>query len=449
MRYLLILLIILGFASCQNKAAEFVNSVDIVEQNKLLLERGMKAKQDIQKIREARDEGDGSVEDGGRRMDDGQKISNSQFLSASWRTNEIPNSKIQISKVDGELTYEYDDLGEKMGLLDRVMAELKGKRFRKQEDERKHRLDIDFSKENIEWNKYVVLYRVNAQSRALEEVLMDYGVPYRIIGGVKFYERKEVKDTLAYLWLLVNPNDFERLRRIINEPPRGIGTRSIDRLEKACKEQRMDIFTLSDNLERLGTVRAERREVFKRFVAMLAGVREKVPNVSVSEIIDLILTKSGYKDYLLDGSAEGKLRWENVQELKTVAKKYELLPGEEGLEAFLEEVALMTDIDSYDTKQSQAITLMTLHAAKGLEFPCVFMVGLEEGLFPHSNSLETLEELEEERRLCYVGITRAQERLYLSYARQRMLYGNIHVNPPSRFLEEMPEDLVDKFGEDG
>ncbi|MBU4332563.1 UvrD-helicase domain-containing protein [Patescibacteria group bacterium] len=358
-------------------------------------------------------------------------------------SKKIQNSKFKIQNLDEELTYEYEE-EPKVGLLDRVLAELKGKRFRKDEDVRQHHLDIDFAKADIEWNKYVVLYRVNAQSRALEEVFMDYGVPYRIIGGVKFYERKEVKDTLAYLRLLNNPDDFVSLRRIINEPSRGIGVRSVDRIEQACKEQMMDIFTLGDNLEKLGTLRGERREAFKRFGIVIRDVQIKMRSLTVSEIIDLILTKSGYKDYLLDGSEENKIRWENVQELKTVATKYDSRQGQEGLEAFLEEAALMTDIDALETESSQAVTLMTLHAAKGLEFPVVFVVGLEEGLFPHSNSMESLEEVEEERRLCYVGITRAKQRLYLAYARQRMLYGNIQVNPPSRFLEEVPEELVER-----
>jgi len=303
---------------------------------------------------------------------------------------------------------------------------------------------VDFAKLEVDWNKYVVLYRTHAQSRAFEEVFMDYSVPYRIIGGVKFYERKEVKDVLAYLRLVFNHNDFVSWRRIVNEPARGIGAKTMDRLERYCREKEVDLlnFLNSDNKLLEYNVTSLRQEALKKFGQIIKEVDKKMKKLTTSEVIDLVTDKFGYKEYLLDGSDEGEMRWENVQELKTVAAKYNNLKGQEGLEAFLEEVVLMTDIDNMDTHNSKAITLMTAHSAKGLEFPVVFLVGMEERLFPHSNSLEDQGELEEERRLCYVGITRAQERLFFSYARQRMLYGVMQVNMSSRFLEEIGDSVI-------
>ncbi|NQU77554.1 UvrD-helicase domain-containing protein [Candidatus Falkowbacteria bacterium] len=386
------------------------------------------------------------------------------------------NAKSQIPNDEEELVYEYeDDMGG--GVLDRVMeigpstpsrlASLaRGRSSRcdsrsatgsslpfdqaqgRSEGGRDDTLrGMDFEKTDIDWNKYVVLYRTHAQSRAFEEVFMDYGVPYRIVGGVKFYERKEVKDVLAYLRLVFNHNDFVSWRRIVNEPARGIGAKTMDRVEGYCREKGIDLlnFLNSDSSLLEYNVTSARQEALKKFGRILQGVEEKMGTLTTSEVIDLVTNKFGYKDYLLDGSEEGEMRWENVQELKTVAAKYDNLKGREGLEAFLEEVALMTDIDNLDTRESKAITLMTAHNAKGLEFPNVFLVGMEEGLFPHKNSLEDQGELEEERRLCYVGITRAQERLFFSYARQRMLYGGIQVNMASRFLKEIGEDSVERF----
>jgi len=274
---------------------------------------------------------------------------------------------------------------------------------------------------NLSYKDFVILYRTNAQSRAIEEVMLSSGIPYRIIGGLRFYERKEIKDILAFLRLIVNANDSEARDRIINVPPRGIGAKTIKELiGKPVNEK------LNENPK------------IQKFNKMIEGFREKINKLSALEMIDLITEETGYKAYLLDGSEEGEIRWENVEELKSVARNFEKL------EEFLIEVSLVTSIDNYDSL-ADSITLMTLHNAKGLEFPVVFIIGMEEGLFPHSRSLLEPAEMEEERRLAYVGITRAKERLYLINAQSRLIYGSIQANSPSRFLLEIPEHLVDKI----
>jgi DNA helicase-2/ATP-dependent DNA helicase PcrA len=263
------------------------------------------------------------------------------------------------------------------------------------------------------YSNFVVLYRTNAQSRIIEEVFLQHRIPYRLIGALRFYDRREVKDILSYLKLIANPNDKVSLRRIINVPTRGIG-------EKTAKQ--MD----------------DENPKIVKFNLMMEDLRNISNDLKVDELIDEVITQTNYKNYILDGTEEGEMRWENIEELKSVAQKAK------NLEEFLENVALVSDIDALD-REATAVTMMTLHNAKGLEFPNVFMIGLEEGLFPHSNSFATPSDMEEERRLCYVGMTRAQKRLYLTYARSRMLFGAIQANSPSRFISEIPEDLIERI----
>jgi len=263
------------------------------------------------------------------------------------------------------------------------------------------------------YNDFVILYRTNAQSRILEEILMQRNIPYRLIGALRFYERKEIKDILAYLKLISNPEDKVALKRVINTPPRGIG-------DKTAK-----LFDLEN-------------PKIKSFLLMLEEMRESSKKLNVSQLIESVSFKTGYKDFLLDGTEEGEMRWENVEELKSVGER------SENLDEFLEKVALVSEIDNYD-QQADAVTLMTLHNAKGLEFPVVFMVGMEEGLFPHVRSIMDPSQLEEERRLCYVGMTRACKRLYLSWAQSRMIYGAVSQSQPSRFLSDIPEDLIERI----
>ncbi len=271
-----------------------------------------------------------------------------------------------------------------------------------------------------------ILYRTNAQSRALEEVLLKYAVPYRIIGSMRFYERKEVKDVLAYLRFVSNPNDRVSFERIINVPPKGIGDKSVELLNRVIFDgESEDILP-----PRVQKAWLPLRALFEEW-------RTQAAHLTVPELIEKVTKQSGYERFLLDGTPEGEMRFENVRELKTVAAQTD------DLQTFLAEVALVADVDNYDQGED-AITLMTLHSSKGLEFPVVFIAGMEEGLFPNSKSVMDPMELEEERRLCYVGITRAKERLYCTYASSRLIYGLMQANLPSRFIHEIPEHLVDK-----
>jgi len=270
---------------------------------------------------------------------------------------------------------------------------------------------------NLTHSDFVILYRTNAQSRVIEEAFMGSGISYRIVGGLRFYERKEIKDILAYLKLISNPKDEIALSRIINTPTRGIGKKTIEQLK-------ID--------------RAIENPKIKKFFNLIDDFRERAKVMTPTELIDYLTVNTGYKKYILDGTQEGELRWENVEELKSVANRFEKL------NEFLQDVSLITDIDNQDFN-ANSVTLMTLHNAKGLEFSAVFIVGLEEGLFPHARSLMEESEMEEERRLAYVGITRAKKWLYLTNAQTRMIFGSLQSNLPSRFLSEIPEHLLDKI----
>jgi DNA helicase-2/ATP-dependent DNA helicase PcrA len=282
------------------------------------------------------------------------------------------------------------------------------------------------------YRDYAVLYRTNAQSRSIEEALIHYGIPYRIVGGQRFYDRKEIKDIMAYLRLIFQPEDRISFERIVNVPTRGVGAKSVETL---LSWQRLNGFTLLEALTRAAEcseVTAKARKALSELGDILASLRNVMEDVPVTGLVDSLLRRIDYLHFLDDGTPQGESRQENVRELLSVTQEYQ----EMGLEGFLEEVGLVSDIDSYDTS-SDAITLMTLHAAKGLEFPVVFMTGLEETIFPHSRALYDQNEMEEERRLMYVGMTRAREELYLLCATSRMLYGGVQHNPPSRFLSEI------------
>lgn len=286
------------------------------------------------------------------------------------------------------------------------------------------------------YSNYVVLYRTHAQSRALEEIFLNYQIPYRIIGGVKFYQRKEVKDVIAYLRVINNPSDLVSLRRIINLPSRGISERVVRKLER--------LGVLGKEISE-GDLDNRAFNAYQKFLELMADLRSQNQKNNLTELIDYILEKSGYKDFILkDNNIEAEVRWENIQELKSAAESFDGLGPKEGLRAFLDEVALVSSVDELDENQD-AVTLMTLHNAKGLEFPTVFIVGLEEGIFPHSRSLFEPVEMEEERRLAYVGITRAKDRLFLVNAQSRLLYGGIQANEPSRFLSDIPEKVRKKI----
>lgn len=295
-------------------------------------------------------------------------------------------------------------------------------------DEIKHLLSEGYKNEDI-----AILYRTNAQSRAIEDVFLAKGIPYKVFGSYYFYNRKEIKDLISYLRLIYNPHDEISLRRVINTPKRGIGEIAIAAIEERAKQQNISMF------EALET----RKEL--EFKEIIEDLIKRSESLSLTELIDEVLERSGMKKELESSKAlEDEIRLENLMEVKSITASFEERTGSANLGDFLEEVSLIADISNH-TEDGDVVTLMTLHSAKGLEFPVVFLVGMEEGLFPHNMSLME-NNLEEERRLCYVGITRAKERLYLTNAKRRMLYGKENMNIPSRFISEIDEKLIEKIG---
>lgn len=299
-----------------------------------------------------------------------------------------------------------------------------------------------------------VFYRTHAQSRVLEEVLMHLGVPYQIVGGLKFYERKEIKDLVAYLRLIVNPADNLSLSRIINVPRRGIGSVTWARVQAYAAQQGVSIYEVISRPDWLRPLAGRTAAKIEEFVTLVEGWRGRYQRLTVAEVVEAVLAQSGYlRELEAEKTVEAQTRIENLKEFISVAQEFDLkaaqgeTAAEPTLEGFLSQVSLTTDLDTM-VERENAITLMTLHAAKGLEFPLVFLIGMEEGVFPHNRALDEPHELEEERRLCYVGMTRAKEKLFLTFACQRTLYGETVYNPPSRFLEEIPRHLVRLIGEE-
>jgi DNA helicase-2/ATP-dependent DNA helicase PcrA len=288
-----------------------------------------------------------------------------------------------------------------------------------------------------------IFYRINAQSRSVEEELVKLRIPYVIVGGVKFYERKEIKDILAFLRLIANPSDGVSLKRIINIPPRGIGEKTIEKIEALCREKTLSLYEgLKEALKEDWLSPAVKTKI-DAFIQMMEEFRKDASAFSLSQLTLLILTKTGYLDRLKEeGTDEALSRVENIDELVNGMMEFEHGEEEVSLETFLDKVSLVSDVDLYEDKGNR-VSLMTLHCAKGLEFPVVFIVGMEEGLLPHYRRGEEIEDLEEERRLCYVGITRAKEKLYLSRAERRSTFGVGRANLPSRFLEELPPEMID------
>jgi DNA helicase-2/ATP-dependent DNA helicase PcrA len=287
-----------------------------------------------------------------------------------------------------------------------------------------------------------VMYRVNAQSRALEEAYIRYGLPYKLVGGTRFYQRREVKDVIAYLRVIHNPADSISLARIINVPGRGIGQRTLAELSGWAKNQDISLYRVLQLVaEKKGPGLTPRASyALTGFITMLNGFIDDSRKMNLTGLLNEVLEKTGYKEHVLN-EENGEERWENIQELFTVARDYDELEPAEALTAFLEKVSLVSDVDNLDEKVD-ATTLITLHQAKGLEFPVVFIIGMEEGLLPHRRSMESPDELEEERRLCYVGITRAQQRVYLLHTYRRNLFGGSEATLPSRFLQDIPKQFI-------
>ena len=288
-----------------------------------------------------------------------------------------------------------------------------------------------------------ILYRTNAQSRALEQVFSRSGIPYRILGGLRFNDRKEIRDLVAYLQVIVNPSDTERFRRIVNEPKRAIGEKTVDAVLALAVENQKDVLEIMENAADYPALGRSAQKLV-RFAGMIAGLAELLnTDITLEAFVGQVLDKTGYRQMLIEGGEAEAERLENINEFIAGVAEYEKNSDEPTLPGFLEENALVADVDKYD-ENADAVVMMTVHSAKGLEFPIVFLPGMEDNIFPGSQNILSgdPEDMEEERRLAYVAITRAKEELYITRARTRMLYGRTSVNPPSRFLEEIPAELV-------
>ncbi len=298
---------------------------------------------------------------------------------------------------------------------------------------------------NASYGDVAILYRTNAQSRALEEGFMRAGIPYTMVGGLKFYDRKEIKDILAYLRVIFNPADTVSLMRIINVPKRGLGDTTIGKLNEFAVENNMTLFDVVSNPSLVPGLTARVRRPLELFAELIFKLMAYQDNLSVRDIADHVMNESGYVAELESSKKpEDEARLENLREFLSVAKDFEKGDEVPNLENFLSHLALVSDIDNAEL-EDEKVTFMTLHSAKGLEFPIVFMTGMEEGLFPHSRTLMNEEELEEERRTCYVGITRAERKLYMTYARNRMIFGRTVSYPQSRFLLEIPDEYMERL----
>ncbi|MEM7727463.1 MAG: DNA helicase PcrA [Cyanobacteria bacterium P01_A01_bin.45] len=295
---------------------------------------------------------------------------------------------------------------------------------------------------DLNWGSFAVLYRTNAQSRPIEDILVRLRIPYTVVGGLKFYDRKEVKDVLAYLRAIANPADTVSLLRVINTPRRGIGKSTTDNLVNAAQELGVNLWEILSDKTSVNTLGGKAAKSVNKFAKMISNWQEEMKTTPVSELTQLVLEGSGYvQDLQTKGTDEAQDRLQNVQELYNATLQFQEDSQDVSLGAFLSSTALSSDLDNLQEGQ-EAVSLMTLHASKGLEFPVVYLVGLEQGLFPNYRSMNDPLALEEERRLCYVGITRAQERLFLSHARERRLYGSREPAMRSQFLDELPRELL-------
>src|ERR671924_281502 len=306
------------------------------------------------------------------------------------------------------------------------------------------------AEEGYRYRDIAIFYRTNAQSRVIEDVLMRIGMPYRVFGGVRFYQRKEIKDILAYLRLLTNPQDVISFRRVVNTPKRGIGDATVAALEAFARDEGIDVMQACRRVDEIASLAARAKGAVAGFVAVMNAVAAHLADgAGPARMVEFAARESSYLAALEEErTVEAQGRIENIQELSGVAAELVARDPDAGIDVFLEQVSLLGEQDDYDEEES-SVTLMTLHIAKGLEFPAVFIVGLEDGVFPHYRSMTDSAELEEERRLLYVGITRSQRRLYLTHAWSRSLWGSTSYNPPSRFLNELPAGLLEVREEGG
>ena len=303
-------------------------------------------------------------------------------------------------------------------------------------------------KENgMKYNDFAVLYRMNAQSNTLERMFAAKGIPYKVVGGMRFYDRKEIKDIIAYLSVLSNPGDVLRFSRIVNEPKRGIGDTTVSMIAQIASDLGTDPVNVMRDAETYAPL-SKKAAALTKLAGILDNLSEAAETLPLDQLVDLLLEKTGYGTMLKNQGEEGAARLENIAELKSSMADYTAAAEEAGeeasLEGFLEEISLYTDIDRLDD-DSDAVCMMTIHSAKGLEFPTVFIAGMEEGIFPGVRSMENPEDLAEERRLAYVAITRAKEHLYITHAKIRMLFGKTNSNIQSRFIKEIDADCVERI----
>ena len=303
-------------------------------------------------------------------------------------------------------------------------------------------------RKGIKLSDQVILYRTNAQSRQFEEACLRNGIPYRILGGVKFYARKEVKDVLAYLHVILNPFDTVSLLRIINVPSRKIGLTTLGKIQAFASENGSSLWDALCGIDHIDNINDPTKERIRTFTDLIIRYQGKAKHEVVAELSSHLIHAVDMEHWLRDDTEEGENRWGNVQELLSVMHKYDTLEPENSLTSFLEEVALVSEVDKLQDKDSDALTLMTLHLCKGLEFEHVIVAGCEEGIFPHSNSMFDKNQLEEERRLMYVGMTRAKKHLRMTLARSRMLWGQTQSNAPSRFLDDLPDAVTERRSDD-
>ncbi|WCK55066.1 DNA helicase PcrA [Aneurinibacillus sp. Ricciae_BoGa-3] len=305
------------------------------------------------------------------------------------------------------------------------------------------------TREDRNYQDYAILYRTNAQSRVVEDVLVKSNIPYTIVGGTKFYDRREIKDMLAYLRLISNPDDDISLTRIINVPKRSIGATTVEKIAAYAASQGLSMYRAIQEVDEIGLTSRAAGAVTE-FAKLITSLEQMQEYLSVTELAEEIIKRTGYKEELLkEGTIEARTRMENIEEFLSVTMEFERKSEDKSLVAFLTDLALVADIDSLgdvEEDKDNSVVLMTLHSAKGLEFPVVFLVGMEEGIFPHSRALFEEVEMEEERRLAYVGITRAEQQLFLTRAMMRTLYGQTKANPPSRFIDEIPPHLIEAEG---
>ena len=341
--------------------------------------------------------------------------------------------KNNISRIEKNM-WTNNGLGEKIKIWEvrneRVEAENIAKEIIKQQREN-----------GISFKKNVVMYRTNAQSRIIEEVFLENAIPYKIIGGLKFYSRREIKDIIAYLRILINPNDVISLLRIINIPARKIGKTSINKVQNFALSRNLSFFEVLEHIEMVDNITSSAKNAFSNFLSLCKSLQEEKKKQTLSEFIDTVLEETGYKNMLGDGSIENITRLENIEELKSVTRRYDSLE-DESLQIFLEDVALIEASDDIE-ENKETVFLMTSHSAKGLEFDNVFITGLEDGMFPHEMSMDDPSGIEEERRLMYVAMTRARKNLFISHANERMIFGKTSYCIPSRFLGEISESFCE------